>query len=345
MEVVALLSGTFDLFSLAEVLGLIERAATSGALVVRGRDVDATLYLVGGEFSGGEAADLAGPVADLPALETRMLEVCVAVLRCRAAEFEFVVDLTPPWPAALCAPIAPILERASGIARDWPSIMSAVESFESMLERTGSITTETLTLTALGFRVFELVDGRTTIRQLAHRAEASLIVVAPEVRALIVAGAVRVLVDPARAMATAQAAVVSDQARTPRGVVDVTDVPGEGPGGLGAPPVPSAPPGAQPEWATASVGPASAQAENPGHVQGSATVDWLPGVESVMPAADPAELARERADLANRAGLSGPGPVPESSVRSETDAPPVERAQIVVDRSDLLRMFSGLKEE
>ncbi len=345
-----MLSGTFDLFSLAEVLGLIERAGTSGALVVHGRDVDATLYLVAGEFSGGEAADLAGPVDDLHALETRMLEVSVAVLRCRAAEFEFVADLTPPWPAALSVPIRPTLERASEIARDWPSIMSAVESFESMLERTGSITTETLTLTALGFRVFELVDGRTTIRQLAKRAEASLIVVAPEIRSLIVAGAVRVLVDPARAMATAQAAALADQARVPRGVVDVTEVPGPGPGGLPTPPMPSAPPADQPEWATASVGPVAANAEQvsapPVSVAAPVVAaDWSPGIENVMPAADPADLARERADLANRAGLSGPGPVPESLVRPDADTPPVERAQIVVDRSDLLRMFSGLKEE
>ena len=311
-----MLSGTFDLFSLAEVLGLIERAGTSGALVVRGREVDATLYLVAGEFSAGEAADLSGPVADLDALETRMIEVCVAVLRCRAAEFEFVADQTPPWPAALSVPITAILERASGIAREWPSIMSAVESFESMLERTGSITTETVTLSALGFRVLELVDGRTTIRQLAQRAEASLILVAPEIRALIVAGAVRVLVDSARALATAQAAAVSDQARTPRGVVDVTDPASPGPSG------PSAPAPA-PEWATTP----------------------SPVIENVVPAADPADYARERADLATRAGLSDPGPVPETVARPEANAPAVERAQIVVDRSDLLRMFSGLKEE
>ena len=325
-----MLSGTFDLFSLAEVLGLIERAGTSGALVVRGREVDATLYLVAGEFSAGEAADLSGPVADLDALTTRMIEVCVAVLRCRAAEFEFVADQTPPWPAAHSVPITAILERASGIAREWPSIMSAVESFESMLERTGSITTETVTLSALGFRVLELVDGHTTIRQLAQRAEASLILVAPEVRALIVAGAVRVLVDSARALATAQAAAVSDQARTPRDVVDVTELASPGPTSTASGP---SEPVAAPEWATTSVASAAVTAER------------SPVIENVVPAADPADYARERADLATRAGLSDPGPVPETLARPEANAPAVERAQIVVDRSDLLRMFSGLKEE
>jgi hypothetical protein len=37
--------------------------------------------------------------------------------------------------------------------------------------------------------------------------------------------------------------------------------------------------------------------------------------------------------------------VPETAVRPEEGVAPPERAQIVVDRSDLLRMFSGLKEE
>ena len=160
---------------------------------------------------------------------------------------------------------------------------------------------------------------------------------------MIVAGAVRVLVDPARAMATAQAAAVSELTRTPTGVVDVTDVSGGEPGGIL--PVRSAPPDAQPEWATASVGESSALAVNAVMAPTPATLDWSPGIENVMPAADPADLARERAELASRAGLSGPGPVPETLAHPDTDTPPAERAQIVVDRSDLLRMFSGLKEE
>ena len=76
-----------------------------------------------------------------------------------------------------------------------------------------------------------------------------------------------------------------------------------------------------------------------------------PSVETMQPASDPAEFARERADLASRAGLTDPGPVPQAAPVPETvpkaddTVPAPERAQIVVDRSDLLRMFSGLRED
>jgi hypothetical protein len=55
-------------------------------------------------------------------------------------------------------------------------------------------------------------------------------------------------------------------------------------------------------------------------------------------------IARERADLAARAGLGDPGPIPEQAAPGAERAEP-ERAQIVVDRSELLRMFSGLKDD
>ena len=349
MEVLPLLSGTFDLFPLTEVLGLVERAAASGALVVRGREVDGTLYLAGGQFCGGEVADLSGPVADQQALEIRILEVCVSLLRSRQAEFEFQTEVTPPWPAALATPVGPMLERAAVIARDWPSIMSAVESFESMLERTGTISAASVTLSPIGFRVLELIDGQTTIRQLAQRAEASLIVVAPEVRSLILAGAVRVLVDPERALATAQAGAMGDQRRGLGAVLDVTESdlnPGSpGPRGpIAEPEIVRAPTPIPAAVAAAAVTVAPVEVAPPAHTPAPAPAPARV-VETMHPASDPAEFARERAELASRAGLNGPGPVPESVVAPDAGTPPPERAQIVVDRSDLLRMFSGLKEE
>lgn len=338
MEVPPLLSGTFELFPLTEVLGLVERATASGALVVRGREVDGTLYFASGQFSAGEVADLSGPVADLRSLEIRLLEVCVSLLRSRSAEFEFLSEVTPPWPAALTTPVEPILDRANVIAREWPSIMSAIESFESMLECTGTITAESITLSPVGFRVLELVDGQTTIRQLAQRADASLIVVAPEVRSLILAGAVRVLIAPDRALASARAGVTGDHTRGLGAVLDVTD---PRPDGAIAEALSR---GADPAWTpvTAASAPLVSAAPAPESVPAPGPVSVL---ETMQPASDPVELARERADLAERAGLSDPGPVPENVARPEEGTTPPERAQIVVDRSDLLRMFSGLKED
>lgn len=332
-----MLSGTFDLFPLAEVLGLVERAAASGALVVRGREVDGSLYFATGEFSAGEAADISGPVDDLQALEIRILEVCVLLLRSGHADFEFRPDVTPAWPAALTIPVGPMLERASAIAREWPSIMSAVESFESRLERTGEITTASVTLSTIGFRLLELIDGHTTIRELAHRAQASLIVVAPEVRSLILAGAVRVLVDPERALAAAQADAIGEYGQGIGAVLDVTEpAPTSMMGSTALEPAPT------PEPAAARVAPP---------VERQTASVSAPLVETMQPASDPVEFARERAELASRAGLTDPGPVPQAAPVPET-APMAddtvvapERAQIVVDRSDLLRMFAGLKED
>ena len=68
-------------------------------------------------------------------------------------------------------------------------------------------------------------------------------------------------------------------------------------------------------------------------------------IEHMTPAEDPDDLARERASLAAKAGLSTPGPVPDQAVAPDPVAVEPERAQIVVDRSELLRMFSGLKDE
>src|SRR3954447_10777191 len=95
LEADSLLSGTFELFPLAEVLGLIERAAVSGVLVVRGREGDGSLYFVDGALCAGEIAALSGAVEGLQALEVRLLEVAVPLLRAGNAEFEFRAGVTP----------------------------------------------------------------------------------------------------------------------------------------------------------------------------------------------------------------------------------------------------------
>jgi hypothetical protein len=302
LEADSLLSGTFDLFPLAEVLGLIERAAANGVLVVRGREVEGCLYFVEGALCAGEIGDVSGPVEGRQALEVRLLEVAVPLLRARGAEFEFRADVTPPWPAPVAVAVDVVFEPARRIAREWSSIMTAIESFESVLERTGSITTDSITLGHLGFRLLEAVDGQASIRELARRTGVSLVAVAPEIRTLVLVGAVRVTADAERALATAQADVEQEHAPPERALDVTTDDP--------VPDVAPVPVAAGPVDADAPV--------------------------------DTDALARERAELAARAGLDRPGP---GEPAPAPEAPPAERAQIVVDRSELLRMFSGLKDE
>ncbi len=56
------LQGTLDTFSLAEILGLIERSRHTGALEVESPDAHGALYVSAGRFCAGEAADYSGPV-------------------------------------------------------------------------------------------------------------------------------------------------------------------------------------------------------------------------------------------------------------------------------------------
>jgi len=56
--------------------------------VVRAREVDGSLWFVDGALCAGEIGDLSGPVEGRHALEVRLLEVAVPLLRARSAEFE-----------------------------------------------------------------------------------------------------------------------------------------------------------------------------------------------------------------------------------------------------------------
>jgi hypothetical protein len=289
-------------------------------LVVRAREVDASLFFVDGALCAGEIGDLSGPVEGHYELEIRLLEVAVPLLRARNGEFEFREDVTPPWPAPIAVPVEQVFEPARRIAREWAAIMTTLESFESILERTGQITTESVTLTRLGFRLLELVDGRSSVRELARRAGASIVAVAPEARALVVSGAVRVIVDAERALATARAAAV-DARPSLEAALDVTgtDARVVAPDDLGVLDAPLVAPDGEPVPVAAHVPEPSVAADD--------------------------ALARERADLAARAGLDSPGPAPVPAAAPAPEQVAPERAQIVVDRSELLRMFSGLKDD
>jgi hypothetical protein len=334
------LSGTFEFFALGDVLSLIERAEASGALVVHGREVEGALYFVRGQLSAGEIGEVSGPVEGRHALEVRLLEVMVPLLRARTAKFEFRVDAAPSWPTTVDVPITGVFEHARGIARDWSSIMKAIGNFETALGRSGEITSDTITLSHLGFRVLELVDGKRSIREVARRAGVTLVAVAPEVRALLDAGAV-VVVDGDAGAATRVDLVVdgvatAEPAEPIRAAVptDPAEAMAEFERDQESPdpavvPLPEPPPGAP------VTVPAAAASAPP--------VPAPPAPPVPEPAADAAEPAPPRSDPA-------PEPEPAPTELAPTlepvgAAPAPARSEIVVDRSELLRMFSGLKDE
>ena len=124
------LQGTLDTFSLAEILGLIERARHTGALTVQGPDGHGTLYTAAGRFSAGEAADYSGPVDDRHALDVRLIDVCFHLMRFESGSFEFTADAAPPWTAERATDIGPIVETVEHIVRAWPAVEAVLPSFD-----------------------------------------------------------------------------------------------------------------------------------------------------------------------------------------------------------------------
>ncbi len=310
------LQGTLDTFSLAEILGLIERARHSGALVVEGPDGRGTLYTAAGRFCAGEAADYSGPVEDRHALDVRLIDVCFHLMRFGRGSFEFIADQVPPWTAERGTDIGPIVETVEHIVRAWPAVEAVLPSFDVRPEIADELPEESLTLSRTAFKVFTLIDGSRTVRQIAREVGHSVVEVGPVLKELIDHGAVRILTGD-RLPGRAEAVPPTPELILPPGAIHV----------------------AREESVTA----------------GREPIEMVTSVPDPGAALDADSLDRERAVLAARAGLDDPGPVPTADPRSEPEAaapgtPDDEDAEmsgseITSDRGALLRLFSGLRDQ
>ncbi len=302
------LQGTLDTFSLAEILGLIERARHTGALVVQGPDGHGTLYTAAGRFNAGEAADYSGPVEDRHALDVRLIDVCFHLMRFESGSFEFTSGVTPPWTAERATDIGPIVDTVEHIVRAWPAVEAVLPSFDVRPELADELPEESVTLSRTAFKVFALIDGERTVRQIARDAGHSVVEVGPVLKDLIEHGAVRI--DAGR---PARPAV--PDLELPPGAVHVAreadEVGGESVDMVTSVPDPSAQLGGEALDRERAVLAAKAGLTEPGPV---------PDHESEVP---------ER-----------PGPPAE-----DDEADDLTTSEITSDRGALLRLFSGLRDQ
>lgn len=305
------LQGTLDTFSLAEVLGLIERARHTGALGVTSPDGHGTLYVNAGRFCAGEAADYSGPVEDRHALDVRLIDVCFHLFRFEAGSFEFVVNEAPPWPAERGTDIAPIIETVEHIVRAWPAVEAVLPNFDVRPELAPELPEDSVTLSRSGFKVFTMIDGERTVRQIARDAGCSVVEVGPVLKDLIDHGAVRI--------ATGGRPAAGDPDSSLSGIVLPS-------GGIHA----------------------VREADGDG---GGEPIEMVTSVPDESVALSGEALERARASLAHRAGLDDPGPAPARDPEADSTAaiePPDEeepRTDITSDRGALLRLFSGLRDQ
>jgi Domain of unknown function (DUF4388) len=354
------LQGTLDTFSLAEILGLLEQARQTGALGVAGPDGHGTLYVTAGRFCAGEAADYSGPVDTREELEVRLIDVCFHLFRFSNGSFEFVPNRTPSWPADRGADIAPVVGRVERILRDWHDTEVFIPSFDIQFELNDDNDDETVTLNRSSLKVLALLEGGKSVRAIARELKCSVIEIAPTVRDLVEQGTVRAagstaskerlhrsdyetVADPAQPESDPEpdpAEEAADEAPTPKRGKTRKSAP---------PPEPELDevdevddePVVLPSAAIHAV----VEPDDPSVEGAHEVVTSVPDPSAEL---DHDSIERERAQLAARAGLTDPGPVPDN----EPEAGPgpavpaeEEKASITTDRGALLRLFSGLRDQ
>jgi hypothetical protein len=350
------LQGTLDTFSLAEILGLLEQARQTGALGVAGPDGHGTLYVTAGRFCAGEAADYAGPVETREELEVRLIDVCFHLFRFSTGSFEFVPNRTPSWPADRGADIAPIVGRVERILRDWHETEIYIPSFDVQFELNDDNDDETVTLNRSSLKVLALLEGGKSVRAIARELRCSVIEVAPTVRDLVEQGTIRA------AGSTASKARLSEKAEdedAEEAEVEETDQEPEPPKkASGRREKRSAkreeraselPPDPEDEEDSVVLSSTAIHAvEEPDGSETNGSQGVVTSVPDPSADLDRDSIERERAQLAARAGLRDPGPVPDEAPQDAPEAGPSEdedKSSVTTDRGALLRLFSGLRDQ
>src|SRR5690348_1979379 len=115
------LTGTFDVFSLPEVLRMLASGGKSGTLTIEAAGRSARVELFEGECCGAdeEGGDEPLVATHTPAvLHARLLGVAFEIVRQPEGGFGFAADEHPrPRPAAT-APVEPVLEELDQLQRE-----------------------------------------------------------------------------------------------------------------------------------------------------------------------------------------------------------------------------------
>jgi hypothetical protein len=189
------LQGTFDTFSFGEVLQLLARARKTGALRVDAGGT-ATLWLDAGECCAVEGGEHVGAVHDGRELLARLVDVGFGVARLGAGGFRFIADETAPWTAGTTVTVERLLADIEPLLAQWREIEAVVPSLECRPVLNDELGRERLEVDRDVWRLLVSVDGRRTVRDLAHRTGASVFDLCHTLMDLVAAGAVAVPAAP-----------------------------------------------------------------------------------------------------------------------------------------------------
>jgi hypothetical protein len=300
------LQGTFETLSLPEVLGLLSSARKTGALWIDAGPISGVAYLEDGHCHAAGAAEQRDPVHSGPALLTRMVELCFAVMCQESGSFRFAADDRAPWTCDEQVELSDVLVEVDRLLKQWREILRVIPSLECRPQLLESLQVDELVVDRERWALVVAIDGRRTVRELVQRTTRPVMELCQTLLELVEVGAVGVM-DPAAA-------------RTPE--VDVDAPPTTSPQVAGAPNAAASPEVGRAEPATPSVEP-TPEPTSPSQVQGerSSAPDEPTGVVlTIVPEPEPEPETR---------------PEPESKTGGGVDPP---------DRGAFLRLFSGLRD-
>lgn len=154
-----MLSGSLDVFNLADVLRLICDAGATGRIRVRRDGRAGLLTVAGGRVTGATLDD--GQASD----EDGSIDAALEILSGKGGEFDLASGSAR---GPLDLDIDGLLERVSERQAEWNEVTQALGSLDTSLRLSPDPGSERVTMTASEWRVVSLVDGRRSARGIAE---------------------------------------------------------------------------------------------------------------------------------------------------------------------------------
>jgi hypothetical protein len=317
------LQGTFETLALPELLGLLASARKSGALRLEAGPVSGIVHLEDGHCLAVETKEHAGAVQDGPALLTRLVDVCFAVIRQESGAFRFASDEPAPWRSDEPAELSDALVEVDRLLKQWREILQVIPSLDCRPHLLDGMGVDEIIVDRTLWAVIVKVDGHRSVRDLVALGDRPVIDVCHSLLELVEAGALEVL-DPADVPTPVAPPAPAGVAPAPAPVAPAPAPVAPAPVPAASPaPAPTAPP-KQPEPAKAE--PAKAEPAKP---------------EPEKPGARPAEARPAEARPAQpRPAEPQPEPQRQPVTVPAGDDPGDHR-----DKGAFLRLFSGLRDD
>jgi hypothetical protein len=181
------LQGTFDIFSLTELIGMLASGTKTGILEVEAGTARGRLHLREGLCTAVEPG--AAPPTDEAELATMLVEVCFELAREPEGSFRFLTE-DPPASDHLVA-VDEHLDRVGDLLTEWHEVRGLVPSLEHCPALADELDGDSITLSAAEWRLAVSLDGRATVRELVDTRRSTLLDVCREIAGLVERGAVR----------------------------------------------------------------------------------------------------------------------------------------------------------